>query len=52
MSTSLALTDARVIPDTVDGTALLTLMTASHHLAKTVSKNLIDRLVWSSGNIP
>ena len=45
MSTLLALTDALVIPDTVDGTALLISMTASHHLAKTVSKDFIDKLV-------
>jgi len=38
VSTTLALTDARVIPDTVDGTALLTLTNATRHLAKMVSK--------------
>jgi len=38
VSTTLAPTDARVIPDTVDGTAPLTLTNASRHLAKMVSK--------------
>ena len=38
VSTTLAPTNARVIPDTVDGTAPLTLTNASRHLVRMVSK--------------
>ena len=38
VSTTLVPTDVRVILDTVDGTAPLILTSASHHLAKMVSK--------------
>ena len=40
MSTTLVLTDARVSRGTVDGIALLISTTASHHLAKMVSKHI------------
>lgn len=51
VSITLVHTDARVMPDTVDGTALLTSMTASHHLAKTVSKDFNEKLISLFANM-